>query len=193
MKLQSLENDVGFTRGKGGASKSCIAVYDDVPTKDVEKKLRSAEEEDPKLVIFMTNKSKIEMMRIVGDKNVIDVEDAGIPAAMVLLCVCYQIFNLIFPRRYCQLLGLIQMIVLNEDYVGPKSTRFLELISDEKSESNRMTDITNSQKAGKQVLVSGKKRESREDADFELSDIEEDENNIRNVKRIRKPKKPIDV
>ena len=53
-------------RGRGGQSKSCIKVKTNVADSDLEKYLKSKQEDTPRLVIFVDGE-KIEMINIIGD------------------------------------------------------------------------------------------------------------------------------
>lgn len=125
-----MEKEIGFSRGRGGPSKSCFTLVEDVAPRDVEKKLVTQPEDRPRLVIFMMEKNKVEMMKIIGDEHVIDLDVKGVAEAILMLCITYFTFRLNFPRCLSQLMGLLQHCILKENFKGKKSTRFIEIISD---------------------------------------------------------------
>ena len=128
-KIQELENDVAHKQGRCGQAQSCLAVYDDVQAKEVEKKMSTKAGEHPKLVIFIMDKKKVELIKIVGDGHAIDVTEMGVAGALLMLCVSYYVFEMSYPKKYNQILGLIQHKIIKEFYWPTKSQRFTELIS----------------------------------------------------------------
>lgn len=203
-----LEQQVGFTRGRGGSSQSCITVLNDLPPGQVQKKLRTEEQEHPKLIVFTIDGSKIDMIRITGEGHVIELDDMGMVEAVLLLCITYRVAEISFPRKYCQFLGMLTHRIFKENYPGKKSKKFLELIpgiGDDNSHSvvkkrklktdkNIDENIVGeegeqpviSDSAGKQIEESPKGTEGNPAADAMNSGFDKN-------KRVRKPKVPVDM
>ena len=208
-KVKALEKDIGFKKGRGGPSQSCLMILDDVPNKELDKKLKTHAEEYPKLAVFVMDKRKIEMIRIIGDGEVIEVNDTGIAGAILLLCITYHVFELNFPRKYNQLLGYIQHQVLKEKYLGKRSLKFTDLLSNLVSPSKRKRTKESENKASESEESGSEKSiddegideisvEENVDERVEESGVEglankNDKEKQKRGKRARKPKKQVDV
>ena len=125
--LKWIEKSIGFKQGKGGMWKTLLTLKKDVAEAEVEKYLKTPHEEHPKIVYFMKNGEK-ELIEIVGDGMVIHLNQNSLEYAILVLMCCYYVFDLVFPRKYCQTLGFFQHIVLKEDYLDTKSAGFLALL-----------------------------------------------------------------
>ena len=124
-----LERIVNFKKGRGGSSKSVFKILNDVNAKDADKKLLSNTEEHPRLAVFTIGKTKIEMIKIIGDACVIHMDGIDLVASLLLLVCAYYVFDFAYPRKYQQLLGLIQHEVLGDNYTGTKTNGFTDVIS----------------------------------------------------------------
>ena len=188
---------MGFKKGRGGASQSCITVYDDVPSKDIERKLQSKAEDYPKLVIFLMDNYNVESINITGDGHTFDVTDMGVPCAVLLLCASYYVFDMAFPRKYNQFLGLIQHKIIGEKYVGKRSVKFTELLSKELSDDRDYAVYSekmykNVQKhVGAKEKVSGNLLDSDVDDDDTIVTHEQESENPH--ERIRKKSTTIEL
>ena len=123
-----LEKAVGFKPGKGGMWKSCISIKKDVQEENAEKFLKSPQEEQPRIVIFNKN-GENEVANIVGDGIVVNLTETSLHYALIVLVCCFYIYDLAYPRKYCQFLGLIQHIVLEDKYLDTKSAGFLSFLN----------------------------------------------------------------
>ena len=86
--MKKIEKKVGFSRGRGGTSKSCVKIKKNIPDKDIEKYLISKEEETPKIIIFADG-DNIEMINIIGDGIVVNIERIQFGRSHCLL-LCLQ-------------------------------------------------------------------------------------------------------
>lgn len=127
--ILSLEKKINFRQGKGGPSKSVLQISDGTNPQDVDKICQTQADDHPHLVVFTLDKKRIENVELVADECTIHVEEAGIVESLLLLCVSYYVFDLAFPRKYSQLLGLVQHTVIGENYTGKRTTAFNDLIS----------------------------------------------------------------
>ena len=83
---------------------SCISVKKDVQQEDAEKFLKNPEEEQPKIVIFYSN-GENEVTGIIGDGIVLKLSETSLEYALIVLVSCYNVYDLAYPRKYCQFLG----------------------------------------------------------------------------------------
>ena len=125
--LKFLEKSVGFKQGKGGSWKTCVTTRKDIPEEEVEKHLQTPGEEQPHIIGLVTNE-KVNLLEIVGDGTIINVSEVDVPYAFILLTCSYYVFNLAYPRRFCQTLGFFQHKVLDEQYLDTKSSGFVNFL-----------------------------------------------------------------
>ena len=127
-KIKVLEKKVSYGRGRGGQSKSCIKIRKNVQDNDLEKTLKSKEEETPKLVFF-TDAETIELIHLVGDGEVVVVENKSIEYSLVLLTAAYYVYDLAFPRENEQFLEFIKHCIFeDEDKKKKKTNGFIEML-----------------------------------------------------------------
>ena len=126
--IKFVEKYVGYKQGKGGAWKTCITVKKDVEEEDAAKFLKSTEEEHPRIVVFSKG-GQNEIVSIVGDSVVVNVKITGMEYVLVVLLAAYYVFDLAYPRKYSQFLGILQHIAIGDKFLDPKSTGFLNLLS----------------------------------------------------------------
>ena len=125
--FQELERKVGFKQGKGGKWKTCLTIKEDVPEKKIEKYMVSTEV-CPNLILF-TSDDKLELIAVIGDETVLHVNEQNFVYGLVVLVCCYYVYDLAFPRKYCQSLGFIQHLILKDPYLDKKTDGFLNLLS----------------------------------------------------------------
>ena len=202
-KLQELEKEVGHRKGRCGSFVSCITVHEDIPSKEVEKKVFSKPEDYQRMVVFVMDKNSIELIKIVGDGHEIDVTEMGIAGAILLLCITFYIFETPYPNKHNQILGLIQHKIIKDTYAWKKSKRFTELISDMPATSEFDDNNNRKRKAEEKVLKAKGKLTSEVEDDYASDESDNSDENTDNgcnndsikvkSKRIRVPKKQIDV
>ena len=125
--MKKLEKKVSYSRGHGGQSKSCIKVKNNVEDMELEKYLRSKEEETPRLVIF-SDGEMIEMINVVGDGIVVEIERRSIEYSLVVLTASYYVFDLAFPREFEQFLEFMKHLIFDdEDKKKKKTAGFIEM------------------------------------------------------------------
>ena len=125
--MKKLEKKVSYSRGRGGQSKSCIKVKNNVEDTELEKYLRSKEEETPRLVIF-SDGEMIEMINVVGDGIVVEIERKSIEYSLVVLTASYYVFDLAFPREFEQFLEFMKHLIFDdEDKKKKKTAGFIEM------------------------------------------------------------------
>ena len=125
----SIQRKVSFRQGRGGASKEVLRIKQDVAAEDLEKFLDSEVDDSPILVAFLSVASNcIELLAITGDKILITIDSTDIIEGILGLLSVYYVFDLSYPRMYCQFLGLMQHIILGDIYEGKKSQGFLNVM-----------------------------------------------------------------
>ena len=91
--------------------------------------MKSEKDDSPILIAFTSVGScNIELLAIVGDETVLTIDSTDIIEGLLILMSVYYVFDLAYPRMYCQFLGLIQHIILGEIYKGKKSQGFLNVM-----------------------------------------------------------------
>lgn len=125
--LKWLEKTVGFKQGKGGKWNTFVYIKKDAGANEVEKLLKTAPEDSPKIVYFMKNGEK-ELIEVVGDGMVIHLNQNTLHNALLVLISCYYVFDLSYPRVHCQSLGFIQHTVLQDKYRDTKTAGFTTLL-----------------------------------------------------------------
>ena len=125
--VKKLEKKVSYSRGCHGQSKSCIKVKNNVEDTELEKYLRSKEEETPRLVI-LSDGEMIEMINVVGDGIVVEIERKSIEYSLVVLTASYYVFDLAFPREFEQFLEFMKHLIFDdEDKKKKKTAGFIEM------------------------------------------------------------------
>ena len=99
----------------------------DIPEKEMEKHFQTPGEEQPCIIALVTNE-KVNLLEIVGDGTIINVSKVDVPYAIILLTCSYYVFNLAYPRRFCQTLGFFQHKVLDEQCLDTKSSGFINFL-----------------------------------------------------------------
>ena len=99
--------------------KTFIHVKKDVQEDYAEKFQKSSEEEQPRIVLF-TKEGKIEGANIVGDGIVVNMVESTIEYVLMVLICCYYVYDLAYPRKYCQFLGLMQHLVIEDPFLDTK-------------------------------------------------------------------------
>ena len=126
-KVKKLEKKVSYGHGRGGPSKSCFKIKENVQDEDIEKYLRSKEEETPKIVIFLDTDG-VEMIHIVGDGIVVETERKDVEYSLVALAAAYYVFDLAFPRELEQFLEFIKHYIFEDEDKKKKNTSgFIEM------------------------------------------------------------------
>ena len=202
-KVQELERDVGHKKGRCGSFLSCITVYDDIPAKDVQKRLTTKPEDYQRIVVFLMDKDNVELIKIIGDGHSIDVTCMGIAGAMLLYCITFYIYEIPYPSKHNQILGLIQHTVLKESYAWKKSKRFTELISDIAPPSQSKNSQGTKRKIEGKILKEKSQNMSDDDkgaysddsdnSDINVESMEQHESSDAKSKRKRIPKIHVDV
>ena len=100
--------------GRGGPSKSCFKIKENIQDEDIEKYLQSKEEETPKIVIFLETDG-VEIIHIVGDGIVVETERKDVEYSLVALAAAYYVFDLAFPRELEQFLEFIKHYILEDE------------------------------------------------------------------------------
>ena len=95
---------------------------------EMENATKTQESQSPRLLVISNRSSEIDLLTIVADGRCINCEHADFSRAVITLVMSYTVFSLKFPRPYCQILGFIQQVVMEQDYVGPKSIRYLHTL-----------------------------------------------------------------
>ena len=114
--------------GRRGSSKSCFKIKESVQDEDIEKYLRSKEEETPKIVIFLDTDG-VEIIHIVGDGIVVETERKDVEYSLFALAAAYYVFDLAFPRELEQFLEFIKHYILeDEDKKKKKTSGFREML-----------------------------------------------------------------
>ena len=127
-KVKKLEKKVSYGCGCGGPSKSCIKIKENVQDEDIEKYLRSKEEETLKIVLFLDTDG-VEIIYIVGDGIVVETERKNVEYSLVALAAAYYVFDLAFPRELEQFLEFIKQYILDdEDKQKKKTSGFIEML-----------------------------------------------------------------
>ena len=126
--IKKIEKKIGYARGRGGSSKSCLKVKKNMPDNTIETYLKSKEEETPQLVMFL-DEDNIDMICITGDGIVISVERKSVEYSLVVLAACYYVYDLAFPRKYELFLEFIKHCIFkDEDKKKKKTTGFIDLL-----------------------------------------------------------------
>ena len=127
-KVKKLEKKVSDGCGRGGPSKSCFKIKENVQDEDIEKYLQSKEEETPKILLFLDTDG-VEIIHIVGDGIVVETERKDVEYSLVALAAAYYVFDLTFPRELEQFLELIKHYILeDEDKKKKKTSGFIEML-----------------------------------------------------------------
>ena len=127
-KMRKLEKKVSYGCGRGGQSKSCMKIKENAQDEDIEKYLRSKEEETPRIVLFLESDS-VEIIHIVGDGIVMEIERKDVEYSLVVLTAAYYVFDLAFPREFEQFLEFIKHYILeDEDKKKKKTSGFIEML-----------------------------------------------------------------
>lgn len=123
-----MEKKVGYSRGRCVQQKSCLKVKKDIPDKEIEKNLKTKEEDTPRLVVFMDG-DDIEIIYLVGNGTVVNIETKSVAYSLVVLTAAYYVFDLAFPREYEQFLEFIKhYIFMDEDIKKKKTAGFIDLL-----------------------------------------------------------------
>ena len=126
--MNTIQKKIGYGRGCGGQSKSCVKIKKNVTEKDIEKYLDSKEEDTPKIVIFLDGE-KIEMISIIGDGIIVNIKSKSLEYSLVVLTACYYFYDLAFHRKYEQFLEFIKHCIFkDEDKKMKKSSGFIEML-----------------------------------------------------------------
>ena len=112
--IKKFEKKVSYDRGRGGQYKSCIKVKKNVPDSDLEKYLKSKEEDRPQIVIFVDGE-KIEMINVVGDGVVVEIDNKSVEYSLVFLTASYYVYDLAFPREFEQVLEFIKHWIFGDE------------------------------------------------------------------------------
>ena len=126
--MRKLEKKVSYGRGHGGQSKSCIEVKKNVADSDIEKYLRSKEEDIPRIVIFSDDEN-IEMINIVGNGIVVQMDQKSVEYGLVVLTASYYVYDLAFPREFEEFLEFIKHCIFDdEDKKKKNPSGFIEML-----------------------------------------------------------------
>ena len=91
-------------------------------------------------IIALTTNEKVNLLEIVGDGTIINVSEVDVPYAIILLMCSYYVFDLAYPRRFCQTLGFFQHKVLDEEFLDTNSSGFINFLHKiEKCEKKRLS------------------------------------------------------
>ena len=126
--LEKIESKVRFTREK--LHRICRK-RDGVLIQDMEKALKTKEEATPILVVLTNNNKEISNLYLAGNSIHVTFEEVELSYAVLVLIMAYYVFELAYPREFCQLLGFIQQLILGDVYNGNKSSGFLNALSAE--------------------------------------------------------------
>ena len=125
----SIQRKVSFRQGRGGCSQEVIKLKQDVADEDVEKYLQSEADDSPVLIAFTSaGGCNIELLSVIGDGIVLTIDTTDIIEGLLILLSTYYVFDLQYPRMYCQFLGFMQHVILGDIYDGKKSQGFLNVM-----------------------------------------------------------------
>ena len=88
-------------------------------------------------IIALTTNEKVNLLEIVGDGTIINVSEVDVAYAIILLTCSYYVFDLAYPRRFCQTLGFFQHKVLDEQYLDTKSSGFINFLQKIEKHENK--------------------------------------------------------
>lgn len=78
----------------------------------------------PHIVVFRTN-GQVKGIFVAADGVYVECGESSISAGILVLLACYYVFNMDYPRIYCQLLGILQTHLIRQiPYAGPKSSKY---------------------------------------------------------------------
>jgi len=126
--IQYIEHETALVKGRGAKTKSIVQVHYDVGDKDIDSRCGSPEGQGPQLHVFVKD-GHFDVAVIVADTIIINTQAMDIVQALLLLLATYFVFDLFYPRPYCQILGFLQQQVLDQLYSGLKSQNFTSFVS----------------------------------------------------------------
>ena len=128
--MRYLEDQIAYKRGRGGKSKNTIEIEYEVPDDKIDEKLKKlAEEDDHPRIIAIFNSGNVVLTAVVADSRVITLKDTDIVHGIIVMIGLYWICDMKFPRRYSQLMGMLQKVAVREKYSGSTSTGFSDWMS----------------------------------------------------------------
>lgn len=90
------------------------------------KQLESAEQDPPRLVVFINEEENAVANYVVGDNCQIFGQTLSVLDSVMLLIAVYYVFDLEYPTIYAQMLGIIQHWVVGDAYTEQKCTNFIK-------------------------------------------------------------------
>ena len=126
--VKKMEKKIGYGRGRCAQQKSCLRVKKNIPDKEIEKNLKTKEEDTPRLAVFV-DEDDIEIIYLVGNGIVVNIGTKSVAYSLVVLTAAYYVFDLAFPREYEQFLEFIKhYIFMDEDKKKKKTAGFIDML-----------------------------------------------------------------
>jgi len=122
--IHFMESETGLRKGKGNMTMSILQVLYDIADSDIDDLLKSPAGQEPQLRVFVQD-GHFDFACIVLDSVSIEAQATDVIQALLLLLATYFVFDLSYPRPYCQVLGFLQQYVLGQLYTGFKSSKYV--------------------------------------------------------------------
>ena len=98
------------------------------------------------IVSYDTKEGKIEVATIVWDGIVVNMVESTIEYILIVFICCYYVYDLAYPRKYCQFLGLMQHLVIEDPFLDTKSSGFLGFLHKISAQEKKKVNIEDSYK-----------------------------------------------